>query len=58
MWGVKTQNPRDSFYELKVEKLQSTFDDEWDLRWNFNVKINWVWDGINSLLGYRLLILV
>jgi hypothetical protein len=38
------------FTNWKAEETTSTFDDEWDLRWNFNIE-NKVWDGIN--IAYR-----
>jgi hypothetical protein len=40
IWGVKNTKLNRAFLTnwKKAEQTTSTFDDEWDLRWNFNVE--------------------
>jgi hypothetical protein len=40
------------FTNWKAEETTSTFDDEWDLRWNFNIENKLGVDGINIATGY------
>jgi hypothetical protein len=59
IWGVRNINTNwVFFFELEAEETTSTFDDEWDLRWNFNIenKLGVGWHQY-SLPGYPALIL-
>jgi hypothetical protein len=42
IWGVRNIKHQlgFSFTNWKAEETTSTFDDEWDLRWNFNIENN------------------
>jgi hypothetical protein len=52
IWSEKHKTPL-FFTNWKAEETTSTFDDEWDLRWNFNIenKLGVGWHQY-SLPGY------
>jgi hypothetical protein len=51
IWSEKHKTPTGLFTNWKAEETTSTFDDEWDLRWNFNIenKLGVGWHRVSSL---------
>jgi hypothetical protein len=49
--GVRNIKHWAFLHDWKAEETTSTFDDEWDLRWNFNIENKLGVDGIN--IAYR-----